>query len=283
MAKYLRYLSYDFTDADGRPDPAMWAAVADVPEVNHLCWMYEHHALPMKSNGVAKVNLFFTAEELDRDPGEVLEIAHVFERFDLQQLLSGSPKSKQQYFLDRFHGGMLRCASQFGWDPTPLVAARKKIIEDDFHFSFFWKKPLSSPDRKIKVQAFVQVSPMPAHLYLIFFDRKMSEFQRTLLSIGTDGPGMLEFVLGSIRWLDSETVRVQHENQRDYWLVTPDGGVEFHFPRADDGDPHGEYELGKMYLEGRYVLADRDRGLDLIQSAADKGFKHAINLLARQP
>jgi TPR repeat protein len=278
MPKYLRFIAHRFTDADERPDYEMCAAERAAPHTWHLGWMYEHYATPLRSDGVAKVNIFFTATDLHRDPSEVLGIAWVYERFDAAHFLALPAPSQQRYFLDRFHDAMLRCAKHFRWDPKPLQHAHRRIIGEDFRFSFFWKKPLASRDRRAKVQAFVDAS-FPAHLWLIFFDAQMRELRRTLLSVGTNGPGAVEFALGEIRWVDCDTVRVQHKNGRDYWLCRMDGRVDFHYPRADAGDPHAEFDLGRMYYDGRCVLQDRERALKLIESAAAKGYKHAIKFL----
>jgi TPR repeat protein len=71
------------------------------------------------------------------------------------------------------------------------------------------------------------------------------------------------------------------KNGRDYWLCSTDGTVEFHYPRAETGDPHGEYDLGRMYYDGAGVLQDQQRGLALIRSAAAKGYKQAVRFLER--
>jgi len=113
----------------------------------------------------------------------------------------------------------------------------------------------------------------------VFFDRAMHEQRRTLLSAGLLGRGPVEFALGHFGWLDASTVKVQHQNDRDYWLCGTDGSVTFHYPRAESGDPHGEFALGKMYYEGSLVLQDQARGLALIEAAAAKGYQHAINFL----
>jgi len=240
--------------------------------------MYEHYAVPMRSDGVVKVNVFLTANELDRTPSEVLGIADVYERFDSAYFASLAPKEQQQYYLDRLHAPMLRCADHFGWSSEALAQVYDRIIAENFEFRFWWRKPLASPDRKGKVQALIEAC-YPARLSMVFFDSEMREQRRTLLSSGALGRGTVEFVLGDIRWQDSNTVKVQHENGRDYWLCGTDGSVSFHFPRAELGDPHGEFELGNMYYEGRYVLQDQTQGLRLIEAAAAKGFKHAINFL----
>lgn len=281
MANYLRFIDYRFTDAAGQQTRDDVIGVQPVaPEVYHLQWMYEHLATPLPSGGVSKVNIYFTPTKADREPTEVLGIAEVYESFDISHFMSLSANERQHYFLERFHAAMLRCAKHFRWEKKQLEEAHRQIVDKNFHFTIAWKKPLASPDRRVKVQAFVEASSFPAHLYLIFFDREMQPRQRTLLSVGTNGPGSIEFALGEIRWIDSGTVRIQHQNKRDYWLCTTDGGVSFHYPRAEANDPHGLYDLGKMYVEGQWVLQDRNRGIELIRASAALGFNHAIRFLA---
>lgn len=281
MPKYLRFIADHFTDADGRPDEHLSAAWRQAPEVWHLGWMYEHYATPMRANGVAKVNVFFTAAEVDRAPDEVLSIASVYETFDAEHFLSLPPPGRKKYYLDRLHAAMTRCAATFGWELRSLTDAYQRILDEDYQFSFLWKKPLASPDRRMKVQALVEASPFPVRLYVVLFDRQMNEMRRTLLSVGTNGRGAVEFALGEIGWVDANTVKILTTNSRDYWLCTTDGQLDFHYPRADDGDPHGEYDLGRLYYDGELVLQDRERGLKLIRAAASKGFKHAIRFLAQ--
>lgn len=281
MAKYLRTVEHRFAHADGRPDDALNAAQRGSPETQHLRWMYEHHCTPLISNGVTKVNVVFTAEELNREPAEVLGIATVYERFDGPAFNSLEPKARPYYFLERLHGAMLRYARQFNWDTAALEATRSKMIAMDFHFSYYWKKAIADPKRRIKAQPLIDASSFPTHLHLVFFDLQMNELRRVLLSVGVDGPGAVKFAFGGIEWLDSNTVRVCHENGRDFWLCSTEGHLEFCYPRADSGDPHGQYELGRMYYVGQWVLPDRERGLKLIRASADQGFKHAINFIGQ--
>jgi hypothetical protein len=88
--------------------------------------------------------------------------------------------------------------------------------------------------------------------------------------------------LHRIQWLDDRTVRITQRNGRDYWLCTTDGVPVLHYPRGESGDPHGEYDLGRIYLAGKLAPRNRERGLKLIQSAAAKGYAHAVRFLERE-
>lgn len=280
MAKYLRAIAVHVGDEDGSRDEAIASALSAAAGVRHLSWMYEHYATPAVTDGVAKINIHLNANHVSHAPSEVLGIASVVEGFEAERFSGLGETEQRLYYLQRIHSGVTRCAAHFGWSPEPFVAAYERIVREEFQFSFYWKKPISSPDRQWKASALVQVSPLPGRLYLVFLDSRQREVRRVLLSAGVNGPGIVEFLLGKIRWEDQRTVRVEHQNGRDYWLCPVDGPWQFHYPRAERGDPHGSFELGRMYFEGRYVLRDQPRGLELIKFAADRGFKHAQNFLA---
>ncbi len=296
MAKYLRYLAV-------HPEPSVLPVLR--ANTNHLCWMYEHYVTPYPTGNVAKVNVWFTADaepltepadcmgmgdakraylasqrRLLTVPAECLGIAYVREFFDVARYPSLSDAEQQHYYLDRLHTALVRCARQFGWEESRLAAARERMLADGLRFAFFWKKPLSSPDRRTKVQGFVEAGPR-THVGLVFQDGTSKEIRRSLLTIVSTGSFDLRCIFGQIAWVDNQTVRVTQSNGRDYWLCTSVGQVEFHYPRAEGGGAGGEFALGRMYYEGRVVLQDREQGLRLIRSAASNGDKHALAFLDR--
>jgi hypothetical protein len=290
MAKYLRYLAMSFTRANhpdlATDDPELWAALRD-SDVPYLTWMYESYATPLLSGGVSKVNIWLTSASPNPAPTvspscpedkEGEGIADVFEFFDLAHYRALPAADRRRYYLDRIHAALLRCARRFGWTTASLEEAHARILRDGFRFCFFWKKPRASPDRRTRVQAYFDVTDR-ARIYLVFFDRTMAEQRRVLLCRlePRSGAGTLE--LHRIEWLDARTVKVTQKNGRDYWLCPKDGDPEFHYPRAERDDPHGLYDLGRIYLAGKWVPPDPERGLKLIESAAAKGYAHAQRFL----
>jgi TPR repeat protein len=91
----------------------------------------------------------------------------------------------------------------------------------------------------------------------------------------------LRVYFGRIAWRGNETVRVTQDDGRDYWVCSTGGRVTFRYPRADSGERTALVALGRMSYEGRVVLADRERGVQLVRQAADKGDKHAVAFLRR--
>ena len=284
MANYLRHISCwcttgnNFGEIGGLWHNAEMAAAFGEADVLHLCWMYERYATPLRTTGVAKVNICFTSAAPNPAPTEVDGVAEVYEYFDTVNFRSLPPGVQQRYYLDRFHAATIRCAVHFGWDAAPLERACQAILDAGFKLAFFCKKPVTGPDRRTKAQGFVEASRR-TKVYVVFFDRNMRELRRSLLAEVGTGSGIDEHMLSKISWADVKTVRVEMKNGRDYWLCSIDGTVEFHYPRAEIGDRHAEYDLGKMYFDGAGVLPDRQRGLTLIRAAAAKGYNHAVRFL----
>jgi hypothetical protein len=281
MANYLRIINEWFMQGNSfgtmRESEVLRAAVGPL-DVPYLCWMFEHYATPVKTTGIGKVNICFTQSAPNPPPEDVLGIAYVFEHFDVAVYQSLSGRERPLYYLDLLHTALTRCARHYGWDPQSIDAAYAQIKAADFQFTFAWKKPIASPDRRLKVQVVAEVTEA-TRLFLIFTDGESRELRRVLLS--QVGFGTLEYVLGRIAWQDRATVRVQNKNSRDYWLCAVDGSPEFHYPPAEAGNPQGVFALGRMYYEGTYVLQDQARGLALMKEALAKGDKHAQNYLRR--
>lgn len=273
MAKYLRYIAVH----DETLSPP-----EETDDTAHLPWMYEQYATPVLSNGISKVNVYFLPERPPEtapyDDG--LGIAYVRHHFDRSQSASLSGTERKVYYLDRLHEAILRCARQFGWSEKHFSDARERMLADDLRFAFFWKKPLSSPDRSMKVQGFVEAGPR-TRVWLVFMDRSGIETQRCLLTVRGTGSSDMGHLFGEMRWTDAHTVQVTMKNGRDYWRCTADGLVEFHYPRAEGGDASGLYALGRMYMEGEIVLQDVERGMRLLREAAQKGDMHAQRYLER--
>jgi hypothetical protein len=189
--KYLRYLQLCFvqgTSVHGAIDDPELVAAFKSARSPRLEWMYEHYALPLASGGIGKVLVMLSrcgssAVEVipltpEDAPGEGM--ACVGEVFDLAQFQRLDSCGRRLYLLDRFHAALVRCVETFGWDGGPLGQARSRIVEDDFKFSFFWKRPLTSPDRWTEVQPLIDVAGGAA-IHLVFFDRNGRELRRALL------------------------------------------------------------------------------------------------------
>ena len=180
MANYLRTIVDHFMEGNSfrthRESEGLRTAVGllDVP---YLCWMFEHYATPVKTKGIGKVNICFTQSAANLPPEDVLGIAYVFEHFDVAFYQSLASRERSLYYLDRLYAASSHCARHYGWDPQSIDAAYAQIKAIDFQFAFAWKKPIASPDRRLKVQVVAEVTDA-TRLFLIFTDRESRELAR---------------------------------------------------------------------------------------------------------
>lgn len=287
---YLRYLDVGFVQgndwASSRPDDDTMRAVFRISRPC-LVWMYEYLALPLATKGLSKVLMQFTSSSPnpppqvvpsspeDRDGEGFVYVYHFFDR----QRFEGLGADAQNFFLlEHIHAALLRCADVFGWPKESFESARQRMIEQGFRMTVPYKKPVTSPDRRMKAQGVIEVSDR-AEYFLAFYDRQMHEVRRVLISRGMPDTPCGANVFHRIEWIDPATVQITLRSGQDYWHCNPEGAVDFHFARAAAGDPHAEYQLGKMYLTGSTVLQDEERGLKLLRSAAAKGYAHAKRYL----
>lgn len=274
MAKYLRFISTAHSDI------SVNQAIAEANAI-HITPMYEFYATPIQSNGIAKLNIELRATGSSTDPVTRLDIANIATQFDLLNFSKLESEERKKFVLERIHETTLRAAKYYNWPTTTLQLAYHRILREKFQFIFCHGKPKSSPNRRLKVKASCDFNN-EVRVFLIFQNKAGDEINRVLISIVGPGMGIIDFILGNIRWLDNETVQVTHKNDRDYWFCSVNGDLQFYYPRVDNGDAHAEYDLADMYLHGKYVLANRELGMKLLQSSAEKGYKHAIKLLGQK-
>jgi TPR repeat protein len=94
--------------------------------------------------------------------------------------------------------------------------------------------------------------------------------------------GLFETLCKKFLWVDNNTVRIVQKNMRDYWDVDiVQETSTFHYPRAENGDPHGQYDFAKMYIDGWLVEQDMEKAIMWLEKSAAQGFKRAIRLLER--
>jgi hypothetical protein len=272
MPKFLRYIA-------GYHDPEIEQAIGGAGAI-HVFPMYEYYATPLKSDGCAKLNVCFRRQAVDSTPSQVLGVATIERWFDLDVFSGAPPHAQRRRVLDELHSAVLSTGEHFGWTMERAHAAYDLIIRNNLRFQIVWAKPKASPDRTLRVRVDVDFADV-VRLEVVFLDRKGQSVLKRPFSMVGPGLGVVEYVVGNVQWLDNTRVKITHKNGRDYWICGTDGTLEFYFPRAESGNPHGLFALGQMYCEGQYVLRDPIKGRQLVEAAARRGYLHATNYLQR--
>lgn len=92
----------------------------------------------------------------------------------------------------------------------------------------------------------------------------------------------LRALLGRPVWADDGTLVVPRAGTEDRWVVDPRAGTaDLRLARAEAGQPHGMYQLSRMYRDGDLVLTDPARARSWLERAAAAGHVPAVRALAR--
>ena len=95
--------------------------------------------------------------------------------------------------------------------------------------------------------------------------------------------------ISELQWQDNSHVIIKRAfghgftKTSDYWMIGVDGSIEYHSPRVENTEinTHGLFDLGILYWEGKTIMQNPNKGLELIKKAADLNNKHAQKWLER--
>lgn len=94
---------------------------------------------------------------------------------------------------------------------------------------------------------------------------------------------MLLFYVYKLSYKD-DIVNVIWNNNEYYWSYDMRSDVlSFHSKRAECGDPLGQYELGKMLLEGKFITKDIVSAEKWLTASSEQGNISATRLLRALP
>jgi hypothetical protein len=279
MSKFLRQIEFrgflrDATHDESRPNLYNYFE----PHDNFLTglWAYARYALPVRCDGVAKINCYGCPNTATRCDEPCLNIASLWisipER--LPTKIDGCLK-QQEFMVELAHRGLKHASNEYRFDFSPFEAAKSKVDANQYRFEFQIGNTKKSPNRSLA--AFIWC--FYDHGFkteVVFTTRDGGFFNRTIFATAN------EQTISAIRWLDQERVQISSKDfNGSYWICDIHGNAEFVFGLASSNSPHHIYMHATILINGQGVLAEREKGIELMNKAAGMGFKHAINYLSR--
>jgi hypothetical protein len=274
LAKYLRYFAHDFEAG---------LLVNGLPfSTNFIFDLFELEFGKCPSKGITKLLVHFVEDRSRHLRAEeflnvlcvdmFLEVARLQEKSDLEQ---------RQVFLECILVAIKSAGPTYGWDLEHAEEVYQRILADGILFDRAWGKRVKLAGSKQSVQAHVRYSHA-IELTLNILNAQQEVVQSALVATLPGTIGALLDAYGTLSWTSDKVVRLQRTNQRDYWEYDlAANAVRFHFARAEAGDPHGQYDLGRMYLDGYLVPQDEALARHWFEQAAAQGFGRAQTALAR--
>ncbi|MFC6336098.1 hypothetical protein GIR22_00440 [Pseudomonas sp. CCM 7891] len=234
----------------------------------------------LPADGIAKIILQQTPVEAEQTFTDVYTYSHPFKHLD--NLAADAPDGAiRQALIEDINEALLSLAALKGWDTDPIHKLHAEIIKRNYQFSGTAGRSLKNPSKTLTATAAWRTDQYINIGVLVQGSKSTPEVFFTATRIGI-ALGLFESLLGAVEWVNDQTVRLFLANKRDYWeLDTTSKTVEFHFPRAESGDAHGQFDLAKMYVDGWIVEQDFEQARQWLERSAAQGFSRAVRLLQR--
>jgi len=206
--------------------------------------------------------------------------AHPFKHLDWPAADAAQGQGGKR-LIDEVNDALLSLAMRMGWDTQALHALHEEVVRRAYRFDGSSGRALKNPSGTLSAIAAWQTDRY-IHVGVRVTDVKAKTTRFAAATRIGIGLGLLETLLGPLYWSDDRHVRLFHRNKRDYWHIdTHSGNAQFHFPRAEAGDAHGQYDLARMYLDGWIVEQDNASAMRWLEKSAAQGFARAQTLLRR--
>jgi len=278
MGKYLQVVDVQYQHINSLYDDKNDVSLR-VREVV-TAYSYHMHRAKIASYGINKVILIG-----GRNPEKITELIDVLTYEHSYKFINtlnaeSSAKNVQSIFIQEITDALIQIGTPRKWDISAILELQKLVESKKYKFDEVWEKLKLNAD---KTQA-VGVGWKTTDAIEIGFIFKKKDFHEEMwlpiVRIGI-GLGLLENILGKFSWENNSIARVWNANKRDYWELNTDNmEVSFHYGPAEEGNPHGQYALAKMYLEGNYLVEkDTQKAILWLKKSANQGFVRAQKLL----
>lgn len=272
MSKYLTNLDIEYPLGPVTPTCSREAAAL------YLYLIARKFKIP--TGGIAKVILRQAPTVTEQTLLDISTYAHPLRHLD-KLPPSASEEEARKALIDEITDALLALAELKGWDQEPIRKLHAEVIKRSYRFEGTAGKSAKNSTKTMTATAAWR-SDQYLHIgVLLQGSNKTPECFIAATRIGIS-LGLFESLLGPLEWLDDETVRLFHGNKRDYWDISvTTQTAKFHFPRAESGNAHGQYDLAKMYLDGWIVEQDIAKAEEWLKKSATQNFPKAVKLLQR--
>lgn len=274
--KYLRYFSWDMTES-------LWKSLtpSETQRIGSVFWILGLSFGKCPSNGMAKLIVDFTDEVAKHHTHDVglLDVVEAFAYLDRDAFRAHEPASQKAYILELFRGAFDSLADLYGWDKAHCLRVCQQMQASRFVFEEWRAKPVRNRTNGMSAQFHVRYED-DGEISVGVLDKAKQLVRKRQILADVEGIGTIDHYCGALQWIDERTVRISFKNERDYWDydIIADS-LEFHFPRAEKGDAHGQYDLARICLAGYLTPRDVGRAMALLRASAGQNFKRAKDLL----
>ena len=254
---------------------------------NQLSTMYEYFFKSVKMGGTSTFMIQF-GEKIQQKLITIPPIVNHFIIVEWQKIEALSHIEKANFILEKSKETIFSYAIKEQLDIKPFELVYEIIKNKKFKFREHFGKPVLSPNKQFKAQVYFEFEYENMGTYIDFTDKLGNLINRVQFT--SSGYSVMSETIGNIKWIDENCVKIYfiqvpkteadaEVNRKNYWLIKTDKSVEFKNISADLNDPQALHQLGIYYYEGKQILKDEKKGIELIKRSADLNYKHAIKWL----
>ena len=255
----------------------------------YLSRMYEYYFPATQTDNVVSITVCLIEDTQEMTyPQSCTNMKVVSTVIDIEKFSRLPPNDKSLYIIELCQQSIMLIVSEMHWNTAAFERSFNKIVSQNCLFREHWRKAKNSPSRQLKAQIYFEDDYEKDGVYVDFTDNKGQLLNR--IQFAPKGYQIYCRDIGEIHWTNDQRIIVPKtvghsfsEKICEYWIIGVNGDVDFHFSRAEgsEANPHGLYDLGILYWEGRTILQNKDKGLKLIKKAAELNYKHAQKWLER--
>lgn len=250
--------------------------------------MYEYYFPITQTDNVVSITVCLIEDTQDMEyPQPCVNMKVVANVIDIDKFNRLTSNSKSLYIIRLCQQSIMSLVSEMCWNTEAFEHTYNKIISKNCLFREYWRKAKSSPNRQLKAQIYFEDDYEQDGIYVDFTDKSEKLIKR--VQFAPKGYHIYSKMVSEPQWENNSQVIIKRSfahsftKTSDYWIIGVDGSIDYHSPKTENTEvnPHGLFDLGILYWEGKIVMPNQDKGLELIKKAAELNYKHAQKWIER--
>ncbi|MCQ56403.1 hypothetical protein DUD49_08080 [Listeria monocytogenes] len=164
----------------------------------------------IRTENVSVININCAIKENMENPMIISTFLDVFIEYDVSEFNKLNEFEKEQQLVRLLQNGLEKATEILALDKWIFEQVFKAMEERNFKNHFIWKKPKSSPDRKLRAYVEINWGIEQTEAYIIIENRKKQVELKEKIVLKHPGRMGLD-ILGELIWKNNYTVELRHK------------------------------------------------------------------------
>lgn len=211
MAKYLRDIVLS-----GERDPEFTFKL----ETNFLEVLYINCLPKTQTDGIFKVIIQACRLVPTKKLDNMIDVLRLWKPFDFDAYFAADKAIRKRLALEFLQDGLLEVARIRGWKTDPFDIAYKAVLARGLvnNGPWRWCKPVTSPDRVLKAQAWVNYDSDKADVFLTL-TRRNEVVAKVLVTSVKPGDVWINEAIGKLEWVSADEAKLTSRDGKQSWTV----------------------------------------------------------------